>query len=114
MNVLVVAFDVALFMVAVVVLGLEAPYWGYRVIQGIRVYSKFRGTRLVTCPETHKPAVVEVAARSMGMQAILDEPRLRLSSCSRWPMCRDCGQDCLRQIEDRPSEVRMSTAWRAS
>lgn len=114
MNVLVAAFDVALFMVAVVVLGLEAPYWGYRVVHGIRVYSKFRGTKLVNCPESHKPAVVEVAARSMGMQAILGEPCLRLRSCSRWPMCQNCGQDCLRQIEDRPTEVRMSTAWRAS
>jgi hypothetical protein len=114
MNVLVAAFDVALFIVAVVVLGLELPYWGYRVIQGIRVYFKFRGTRLVTCPETHKPAVVEVAARSMGMQAILDEPCLRLSECSRWPMRRGCGQDCLRQIEARPSELRMSVAWRSS
>jgi hypothetical protein len=28
MNVLVAAFDVALFLVAVVVLGLEVPYWG--------------------------------------------------------------------------------------
>jgi len=113
MNVLVAAFDVALFTVAVVVLGLEVPYWGYRVIHGIRVYSKFRGTRLVTCPETHKPAVVQVAARSMGMQAILDEPCLRLSECSRWPMRQGCGQDCLRQLEARPSELRISTAWRA-
>ena len=103
MNVLVAAFDVALFMVAVVVLGLEAPYWGYRVIHGIRVYSKFRGTRLVICPETHKPAIVGVAARSMGLQAILNDPCLHLSECWRWPMRRGCGQDCLRQIEARPS-----------
>lgn len=112
MNVMVAAFDVALFVVAVVVLGLEVPYWGYRLAQGMRVYFKFRGTRLVTCPETHKPAVVQVAARSMGMQAILGEPCLHLSECSRWPMRGDCGQDCLKQIEPRPSELRMSAAWR--
>jgi hypothetical protein len=113
MNVLVVAFDVALFIAAVVVLGLEVPYWGYRLMQGIRVYFKFRGTKLVTCPETHKPALVQVAARSMGMQAILSEPCLRLSECSRWPMRQGCGQDCLRQIEAPPSELRISAAWRA-
>jgi hypothetical protein len=113
MNVLVAAFDVALFIVAAVILGLEAPYWGYRLFQGMRVYFRFRGTRMVTCPETHKPAVVEVAARSMGMQAILSEPCLRLSECSRWPMRRDCGQNCLTQIEARPTELRISTAWRA-
>jgi hypothetical protein len=98
----------------VVVLAIVAAYLGHRVIHGIRVYFRFRGTRLVTCPETHKPAVVEVAARSVGMQAILDEPCLLLSQCSRWPMRKDCGQDCLRQIEARPSELRISAAWRAS
>jgi hypothetical protein len=87
---------------AIVVLAVVKAYLEYRVIHGIRVYFRFRGTRLVTCPETHKPAVVEAAARSMGMQAILNEPCLRLSECSRWPMRRGCGQDCLRQIEARP------------
>jgi hypothetical protein len=99
MNVMVAAFDVALFFVAVIVLGLEVPYWGYRAMKGIRVYFRFRGTRLVTCPETHKPAVVEVAARSMGLQAVLNDPRLHLSECSRWPMRQDCEQNCMRQIE---------------
>jgi hypothetical protein len=99
MNILVAAFDVALFLVAVVVLALETPYWAYRAIHGYRVYLKFRGTRLVTCPETHRPAVVAVAARSMGLQAILNDPCLHLSECSRWPMRQDCGQNCLRQIE---------------
>jgi hypothetical protein len=113
MNIFTTAFDVALFLVAVVVLGLEVPYWGYRAVNGIRIYFKFRGTRLVICPETHKPAFVGVAARSMGLRAILDEPCLHLSECSRWPMRQGCGQDCLRQIEDRPSEMRISTAWRA-
>ena len=99
MNILVAAFDVALFLVAVIVVALEVPYWGYRAIHGFRVFLKFRGTRLVTCPETHKPAVVEVAAGSMGLQAILNDPSLHLSECSRWPMRQDCGQNCLRQIE---------------
>jgi hypothetical protein len=65
-------------------------------------------------PRTHDAAVVELAARSMGMQAILDEPCLQLSECSRWPMRRGWGQEYLRQIEARPSELRISAAWRAS
>ncbi len=113
MNVMVAAFDVALFTVALVVLGLEVPYWGYRAIHASRVYFKYRGTRLVTCPETHKQAVVQIAAGSMGMQAILGEPSFRLSECSRWPMRQGCGQDCLRQIEPHASEVRISAAWKA-
>ncbi len=91
---------------ALVVLAVLAAYLGYRVIQGMRVYFKFRGARLVTCPETHQTVMVEVAARSMGMQAILDEPCFRLSQCSRWPMRAGCGQDCLRQIETLESELR--------
>ena len=109
---LIAMFD-AVMTLATVMVTMVAAYSGYRVIHGIRVYFKFRGTRVVTCPETHKAAVVEVAARSMGMQAILDEPCLRVSECSRWPMCKGCGQDCLREIEARPSELRISAAWRA-
>jgi len=109
---LIAMFD-AVVTLATVMLIMVAAYSGYRVIHGIRVYFKFRGTRVVTCPETHKAAVVEVAAKSMGMQAILDEPCLRVSECSRWPMCKGCGQDCLREIEARPSELRISAAWRA-
>ena len=97
---------------ALFVLALVVAYLGYRMINGIRVYFRFRGARLVTCPETHRPAVVEVAARSVAMQAILDQPCLRISECSRWPMHKDCGQDCLTQIESRPSAMRFSAACR--
>jgi hypothetical protein len=113
MEVLIAMFDASVTL-TIVVLAMMATYFGYRVIHGIGVYFRFRGTRLVTCPETRKAAVVEVAARSMGMQAILNEPCLRLSECSRWPMRGGCGQDCLRQIEAHPSEVRFSAACRAS
>jgi hypothetical protein len=99
---------------AIVVLAVVKAYLGYRVIHGIRVYFRFRGTRLVTCPETQRAAVVGVAATSMGMHAILGEPCLRLSECSRWPMRGGCGQECLRQIEARPPESRFSAACRAS
>ncbi len=113
MNVLVAAFDVALFLAAVVALGSLLLYGGYRAIRGIRVYLRYRGTRLVVCPETQRPAVVGVAARSMALQAIVGEPCLRLSECSRWPMRQDCGQDCLRQIEPGPSEWSFPAASRA-
>jgi hypothetical protein len=101
-------------LIAMSVLGVvAAAYLGYRVLQGIRVYWRFRGTRLLTCPETHTDAVIEVAARSMGRQAIMDEPCLRVSQCSRWPMRRECGQDCLRQIEGRSPELRFCAACSA-
>jgi hypothetical protein len=104
-------FD-AIVTIAIVLFALLAAYLGHRLIRAIRVYFRFRGTRLLTCPETREAAVVEVAAGSMAIQAILDEPCLQLSDCSRWPMRKDCGQDCLRQLEARPSEMRISSAWR--
>ena len=113
MEVLIAMFDLGVAL-AIFVLAVVAAYLGYRVIHGIRVYFRFRGTRLVTCPETHKAAVVGLAARSIGMQTILDEPCLRISECSRWPMRGGCGQDCLRQIEAQPSELRFSVACKAS
>jgi hypothetical protein len=96
-------------LVAIVVLGLVLL--AYRLIHAIRVYFRFQGTWLVTCPETHQAAMVEVAAISMGMEAILDEPSLRLSKCSRWPMRGGgCAQGCLWQIEAHPPELMISTA----
>ena len=111
MEWLIATYEIAA-LVGIVVLGVVLLV--YRAIHGIRIYFRSRGTRLVTCPETHRDALVELAARSMGMQAILDEPCLRLSECSRWPMRGDCGRDCLRQIEGRSSELRFSAACKAS
>jgi hypothetical protein len=113
MKVVIAMFDAGVTL-AIVVLAMMAAYLGHRVIHGVRVYLRFRGTRFVTCPETHKAAVVEVAARSMGMQAIWDKRCLQLSGCTRWPMRGGCGQDCLRQIEARPSKLKFPAACRAS
>lgn len=109
MELLIVMIDTGV-LIAVVVLGMIAVYLLQRVIHGIRVYFAFRGSSLVTCPETHQPAVVEVDAKSMGMQAILGSPCLRLSECSRWPMRENCGQDCLKQIEARPAKLKFIAA----
>ena len=111
--ILIVMFD-AVATLSVFLFAMLATYLGCRVIYGIRVYFKFRGTRLLTCPETHGVALAELAAGSMAIQAILDEPCLRLGECSRWPMRKDCGQDCLRQIEGHSSELRLSSAWRST
>jgi len=65
------------------------------IIRGLSFSPQRRGSRIVTCPETKKPAAVEVAvgAMSSGGYRVLD--RLRLDNCSRWPLRQDCGQECL-------------------
>lgn len=103
MDVLTAMFGASLDL-TLVMLALVGIYLGHRVVCGIRTYFKFRGPRLVTCPETHEPAVVEVAARCAGMQAVWDKRSLHLGECSRWPANTACRQDCLRQIEARPAD----------
>jgi len=67
-------------------------------------YLKFRGTRLVSCPETKEPAAVEVDAKYAAIIAPTGERGLRLKDCSRWPESQDCGQQCLGQIVSAPED----------
>ena len=69
-----------------------------------RTYLRYRGKRLVTCPETRKPVAVEVAAGHAALSAAVSHPDLRLKSCTRWPERKDCGQECLLQIELSPED----------
>lgn len=63
----------------------------------LRVY---RGKRLVACPETRRPAAVELDSFRAALNVLGDEgDRLRLSSCSRWPEKAGCGQECLADVE---------------
>lgn len=84
-----------------------------RAIPGIRAYLKFRGKRVVTCPETNKTEAVDVAAGEAALGTFFDEPTLRLSHCSRWPERQDCGQECLKEIEIDPENCLVwSLVWK--
>jgi hypothetical protein len=89
-------------LIVLVVLVLAVGLFVFRAIPGVRAFFEFRGKRLITCPETQKPAAVDVAAGEAGVGAFLTEPTLRLKNCSRWPERSGCGQDCLQQIEADP------------
>ena len=70
---------------------------------------KYKGRRVVTCPENERPAGVTVDARHAAATGLAKPPQLRLESCSRWPEKAGCGQQCLSQIEASPK-----TAWYAT
>ena len=72
--------------------------------KALGAYLKFRGARIIICPENCKHAAVEVDTGRAALTAISGEPKLQLKNCSRWPELQDCGQDCLRQIELSPEE----------
>ena len=67
-------------------------------------YFRFRGTKLVRCPETKAFAAVKVAAGRCALKNVLGNSGLRLSTCSRWPERLGCDQECLRQVELAPAE----------
>jgi hypothetical protein len=73
------------------------------LIVAVRMYLTYRGKSLVTCPETRKPAAVNVDAGKAVCDALEGKHvRIRLDQCSRWPEREHCGQECLSQIENDP------------
>lgn len=72
---------------------------------------RYRGTWVVTCPETRDPAGVEVDAAHVAATAWGGEPKLRLKACSSWPEKAGCGQGCLAEVE-RDAEAAASRWFR--
>ena len=72
------------------------------VYRAFRTYLKFRGKRIVSCPENHLAAAVDVSAGKAALESAVGAPHLALSFCSRWPEREGCGQDCLAQIQESP------------
>jgi hypothetical protein len=64
---------------------------------------------LVTCPETQHPAAVKVDNWSALLAPATAPHHQHLCACSRWPERRDCGQQCLCQIEEDPDAHRVWT-----
>jgi len=81
----------------------------YEAIRALGTYLKFRGKRIVTCPENHRPVGVRVAAGKAAAQATIGAPHIRLKECTRWPEKEGCGQECLAQINAAPHECLVST-----
>jgi len=66
----------------------------------LTAWHRFSGKRLITCPETLKPAAVDIHALGAAKDALVHgSTNLRLKTCTRWPEREDCGQECLAQIE---------------
>jgi hypothetical protein len=78
-------------------------------IRRLIVWARYRGQRVITCPENRRPAGVALEA---GRAAVLGS--FRLSACSRWPEHAGCGQECLAQIQESPEAClvrRILTDW---
>ena len=83
-----------------------ALYFGIRWL--VRAYSRYRGSKIVTCPETGRPAIVEVDALHASLTSTVGLPDIRLKTCSRWPVNEQCGQECLADLDVAPGQCLVS------
>ena len=74
----------------------------------VKSYSQYRGTRIVSCPETGRPALVEVDALRASLTSTVGLPFVQLQSCSRWPLKEQCGQECLVDLDVTPADCLVS------
>ncbi len=90
--------------------------WIPLLIGLIRSYRRYRGVRLVVCPETISPEAVTLDAGHAAWTSVTGQPDLRLASCSRNPHA--CGDKCLEQIERSPEgclvRERLRNFWEES
>ena len=72
----------------------------------LATWLRLRGTRVVTCPETHKPAAVTIDTGHAAVTAVWERADLTLATCSRWPEREGCDQACVPQIVESPDDTR--------
>jgi hypothetical protein len=75
----------------------------------IRTWWRFRGTRVVTCPETRRAAGVAVDVGHAMVSAVWERADVRIAACSRWPERHACEETCVPQIEASPEGTRART-----
>jgi len=80
--------------------------FGRRVVGA---WLRYRGTRIVVCPENREMVAVAVDAPHAAFTAPQGRSDLRLESCTRWPERQGCGQECLGQVESAPEACLLRT-----
>src|SRR5687768_3202465 len=90
----------------VIVVLVAALWFGIRWL--VRSFSRYRGTKIVTCPETREPAIVEVDPLYTSLTSAAGFPDIRLEHCSRWPIKEQCGQECLMDLDVAPDRCLVS------
>ena len=87
-------------LIAIIILA-AALWFGIRWL--VRSSSRYRGSKIVTCPETGRPAIVEVDSLHASLTSTVGLPDIRLEDCSRWPIKGQCGQECLMDLDVAPA-----------
>lgn len=70
-------------------------------LRAVRVWTRLRGARVVTCPETGRGAGVEIdVAHAVATALVEHAPDVRLRSCTRWPERGRCQEPCIDEARD--------------
>src|SRR6185503_8129044 len=93
---------IAIVYVIAAALSVALLYFGIRYF--VRTRMRYGGARVITCPETGKQATVEIDASRAALTTLIGQQDIRLESCWRWPLNKDCGQECLIQLDVAPPE----------
>jgi hypothetical protein len=71
----------------------------------LRTWIRFRGSRIVICPDNALPASVVVDAGHAAATAVRETADVKLTACSRWPAKAGCDQACTVQIQAAPNQT---------
>ena len=63
----------------------------------IDAYRQYRYRKVITCPEAHSLAEVNLNAGVAALGAGVGRPRLQVRSCSLWPKRQGCDEKCVRE-----------------
>jgi hypothetical protein len=97
--------ETAAYLIGIVLIA-SASYFGIKWL--VRAYSRYHGTKIVTCPETGRPAIVELDALHASLTSTVGLPDIRLENCWRWPLNEECGQECLANLDVAPGQCLVS------
>jgi len=86
------------------VLAILAVLAGWGAVRMARIWFRYRGAMVVSCPESQRPAGVSLDAVHASLTAPGKPAALRLTACSRWPERAGCGQECLAQVAASPED----------
>jgi len=70
----------------------------------VAAYRRFRGPRVVMCPATATPEVVQFGALRAAITLPFMQPSLSVRACSRWSGRQSCPQDCLTYVHPTAAE----------
>jgi hypothetical protein len=76
----------------------------YALTIAVRTYRHYHGERVITCPETRKPAAVHIDLGGAAREALFGKATIHLDQCSRWPERQNCGQECLSEVNADPEK----------